>query len=133
MINDQSNVCNVQQAVLNMGNNPALFKKHFNRFKDSSGEIFDQLNTLISGRHYYDTAVLCHSMKGLSSMLCFTALQFHMSEAEALFKSIAPAESTNGHTIEHTTESIDEHTIENIDSLMTFIRQDIQAICGLEI
>ena len=121
MIKKSSNVCNVQQAVLNMGNNPELFKKHFNKFKDSSGEIFDQLNHLVSDKHFSDTAVLCHSMKGLSSMLCFTTLQTHMSEAESFFKNI------------DSPQNMDKDTLDGINTLISFIQQDIQAICRLEI
>ncbi len=82
-------ICDVKQGIRNMGNNPDLFRKHFNKFKESGAEILQQLDSHISQKDYSNASILCHSIKGLSGMLGLTTLHVHMKEAESFFRDLA--------------------------------------------
>ena len=82
-------ICDVKQGIRNMGNNPDLFRKHFNKFKENGAEILQQLNDHISRNDYSNASILCHSIKGLSGMLGLTTLHVHMKEAEFFFGELA--------------------------------------------
>lgn len=82
-------ICDVKQGIRNMGNNPDLFRKHFNKFKENGAEILQQLDSHISQKDYSNASILCHSIKGLSGMLGLTTLHVHMKEAEFFFRDLA--------------------------------------------
>lgn len=82
-------VCDVKQGIRNMGNNPDLFRKHFNKFKENGAEILQQLDDHIRQNDYSNASILCHSIKGLSGMLGLTTLHVHMKEAEFFFRDLA--------------------------------------------
>ncbi len=82
-------ICDVKQGIRNMGNNPDLFRKHFNKFKENGTEILQQLDNHISQGDFSNASILCHSIKGLSGMLGLTTLHIHMKEAEFFFRDLA--------------------------------------------
>ena len=87
--NASTSICDVDQGIRNMGNNPDLFRKHFNKFKENSGKIVRELNKHISNSDYSNASILCHSIKGLSGMLGLTTLHLHMKDAEYFFHELA--------------------------------------------
>ena len=87
--NASTSICDVDQGIRNMGNNPDLFRKHFNKFKENSGKIVRELDKHISNSDYSNASILCHSIKGLSGMLGLTTLHLHMKDAEYFFHELA--------------------------------------------
>ena len=87
--NASTSICDVAQGIRNMGNNPDLFRKHFNKFKENSGKIVRDLDRHISNSDYSNASILCHSIKGLSGMLGLTTLHLHMKDAEYFFHELA--------------------------------------------
>lgn len=81
---DSHNVCDIAQAISNMGGSERLFLKHANNFKKSNVDLCPRLSALISKKEYYQAAILCHSVKGLSGMLGFTALYNNIIDMETL-------------------------------------------------
>lgn len=93
--NASTNICDVAQGIRNMGNNPDLFRKHFNKFKENSGKIVRDLDRHISNSDYSNASILCHSIKGLSGMLGLTTLHLHMKDAEYFFMNWHSSLSTH--------------------------------------
>lgn len=136
MIDNSKKICDVNQAISNMGNSPDLFIKHFNKFKNSGFDIINQLEELIRNDNFSDAFILCHSLKGLSGMLCFPSLHKHSEEAESLFKKIA-AEQAGENSDEATDCSVSENGIKPNQqkvaiSLYSSIVHDIEAICEFQ-
>ena len=50
--NASTSICDVDQGIRNMGNNPDLFRKHFNKFKENSGKT-DSIYKEISYKLFY--------------------------------------------------------------------------------
>ena len=63
--------------------------KHFNNFKNNNADLSLRLTALIEKRKFYDAAMLCHSIKGLSGMLGLTSLYRHVVELETILKGHA--------------------------------------------
>lgn len=134
MNNDCKKICDIELAVSNMGSSPALFEKHFNKFKDSAPGIISELETYIHCRNYSGASVLCHSIKGLSGILGFTSLQAHMQEAEIFFKKLSGENHGSGISDIADSESISMADLENrISDLQRAITSDIEAICRFKL
>lgn len=126
---DNSKICDVQQAISHMGDNSNLFIKHFNKFKISSADTLSHLKSLIYNLNFKDAFMLCHSLKGLSSMLGFTSLQQHAKEAEYLFKELAAQSSAKQtETIDPAPAIISKQQQETIYRTYSSIVQDIEDI-----
>lgn len=62
--NASTSICDVDQGIRNMGNNPDLFRKHFNKFKENSGKIVRELNKHISNSDYSSASTFVTLSKG---------------------------------------------------------------------
>lgn len=122
---EPATVCDVEQGIRNMGNNPDLFRKHFNKFKDNCSEILMQLNNHIERKDYKNASILCHSIKGLSGMLGLTTLHVHMKESEFLFRDLA----------QQSGDSVDAATLlcEKMQKLTLQLATDIVQVCAVVI
>lgn len=120
-----TSICDVKQGIRNMGDNPDLFRKHFNKFKASGGEILQQLESHINQEDYSNASILCHSIKGLSGMLGLTTLHLHMKEAEYFFRELAQQ-------LEHTSD-MPARMLGHIQKIRLQLATDIGQVCDAEI
>ena len=114
-----SNICDVDRGISNMGGNADLFIKHFNNFKHNNADLSLRLREMIDTDQYSDAAVLCHSIKGLAGMLGFTSLYSHVISLEDLLR-------------QHIAERLFILSYD-ILALLFCINNDIQSICQLQI
>lgn len=117
-------ICDVKQGVLNMGNNPELFRKHIGRFKRNSREIIQQLEGFLSQNDYRNASILCHSIKGLSGMLGLTTLHVHMKEAEFFFRDLAQKPEEYADRLEQMQRKV--------RGITTQLANDIGQVCAAE-
>ncbi|MDO4545468.1 MAG: response regulator [Bacillota bacterium] len=110
-------ICDVRQAVSNMGNNPRLFVKHFNNFRNNNADLGARLQTLADEMDFSGVAFLCHSIKGLSGMLGLVNISAHIIRLEELALTPLPRS---------------KEFRKQIDAILDNIREDIRAICQIQ-
>ena len=122
--NASTSICDVDQGIRNMGNNPDLFRKHFNKFKENSGKIVRELDKHISNSDYSSASILCHSIKGLSGMLGLTTLHLHMKDAEYFFHELAQQ-------LEHAPDAL-IHAHKHVQKITHQLVIDLGQVCQAE-
>ena len=114
-------ICDIHTAIDNMGNSPRLFMKHFNNFKNNNADLSLRLTALIEKRKFYDAAMLCHSIKGLSGMLGLTSLYRHVVELETILK---------GHASEG---DCTPAGLSDMSRMLALISDDVRLICQVQL
>ena len=122
--NASTSICDVDQGIRNLGNNPDLFRKHFNKFKENSGKIVRELDRHISNNDYSNASILCHSIKGLSGMLGLTTLHLHMKDAEYFFHELAQQ-------LEHAPDAL-IHAHKHVQKITHQLVIDLGQVCEAE-
>ena len=113
-------ICDIHTAIENMGNNPRLFMKHFNNFKNNNADLVLRLSKLIEKNQYDEAALLCHSIKGLAGMLALTSLYKHIIMLENLLREEKP-HACGGHK-----------EVSEIAQMLIAIGDDIRSICQIQ-
>ena len=110
-------VCDIHQAIENMGNNPRLFIKHFNNFRNNNVDLCPRLQALVDKEQYSEASGLCHSIKGLAGMLGFTDLYNHIIELEWYINDNSDTTGFSNN---------------EIDGLLIAVGNDIRLICQIQ-
>lgn len=71
-----------EEAIENMGGNPALYEKHLAKFKKNYAEAADTLESYLKAGDRYEAKRLAHSVKGLAATLGLTWLAEAAKELE---------------------------------------------------
>lgn len=111
-----SNICDFAQGISNMGGSERLFKKHAKNFVSNNFDLCTRLTEMINENQFQQTALICHSTKGLSGMLGFTALYNNIVNLEELMHTACDG-------LVNTAE---------ISAILTLIDSDIRNICQIQ-
>ena len=122
-----ASVCDIQQAIANMGNNPRLFIKHFNHFKNNNVDLARRLQTLIEEGNRQDAAMLCHSIKGTSGMLGLTSIYRHMIRLEQLLQNDQTPDEENPGELSNGPSKPDE-----IHEILMAVSNDLRLVCQIQ-
>ena len=112
-----SDICDVNTGVSNMGGNTGLFIKHFNYFKQNNVDLALRLKNMLDKCQYKDAALLCHSTKGVAGMLALPSVYSDMIELEDVLKKES---------------SLSENDMENAYNIIATIAGNIRLVCQIQ-
>ena len=113
-----TNICDVDRGISNMGGNTDLFIKHFNNFKQNNVDLAMRLRCCVDKKHYSEAATLCHSAKGVTGMLALSDVYDGVVRLEDML---------TGKTCLTTDEK------ERTDTLLTSISDSVRQVCRIQL
>lgn len=113
-----TNICDVDRGISNMGGNADLFIKHFNNFKQNNVDLAMRLRCCVDKKHYSEAATLCHSAKGVTGMLALSDVYEGVMRLEDMLA---------GKTCLTTDEE------ERTDTLLASISDSVRQVCRIQL
>ena len=112
-----TDICDVNMGVSNMGGDTGLFIKHFNYFKQNNVDLALRLKNMMDKCQYKDAAILCHSTKGVAGMLALPSVYSDMIELEGVLNE---------------KPFLSDNDVENAYNIIASIAGNIRLVCQIQ-